>query len=88
LTVAPHPLWWSCRYRLLKAANNNLRPGAHKTIGVLEDLIAEEGCRELVHDGLATAELEVVKVFVGGGPTTEVACTRITKAGRPAIEGR
>jgi hypothetical protein len=31
-------------YRLLKAANNNVRPAAHETIGVIEDLIADEGC--------------------------------------------
>jgi hypothetical protein len=31
-------------YRLLKAANNNVRPAAHETIGVIEDLIADEDC--------------------------------------------
>jgi hypothetical protein len=31
-------------YHLLKAASNNVRPAAHETIGVIEDLIADEGC--------------------------------------------
>jgi hypothetical protein len=30
--------------RLLQAGNNNVRPTAHDTVGIIEDLIADEGC--------------------------------------------
>jgi hypothetical protein len=31
--------------RLLEAGNHNVRPTAHETVGIIEDLIADEGLR-------------------------------------------